>query len=332
MKTNGAKDCSDDPPNTSTRSMFWSFAESTALNISVAQLYVSAFHFHHTQLRGFNVIRPMLLALIVFASTQIALAQEQKPVSAVSQPSNLNPLPANRAELIAASKAQEIPSSQLLDRAWAFYKKWQGAWRPDHTKPTAAERQEILDFTSSLLEKLPSLAKSEITGTEDIDEKRLKAILVVGSPEFRSIIQSEGTQILKSLVLMGLTQHELDIPDGVKVAQPVLIKLLQRTPLDPDLHFLYARLAIDAQQKPAAWHAARAAIFMRSEPTDNDLEFVAFIGSQAAKEQWPTIQVMLKEVAVDQNQAERVIQKAGILFTDKAKSRFIPLPSNPQTP
>ncbi len=260
------------------------------------------------------------------------IAQSPTEVNSVIQASGLNPLPIAREQLIAATKAQEIPNTETLSRAWALYAKWQGSWRPDHAKPSAAERQEILTFTSSLLEKLPSLAASENLGKQSLDAKTLKSMVIVGSPEFRAALQSEGTQTLKSLVLMGLTQHEIDTPDGVKIAHPLLIKLLQRTPLDPDLYFLYARLSIDAQQKAAAWHAARTAIFMRSTPTDNDLEFLAFIGSAAAKEQWPAIQLMLKEVATNHSQADRVIQKAAILFTDKAKSRFTPSPSSTQTP
>jgi len=278
------------------------------------------------------MITPVLLSMTVVLFAQAPSIQEQKPVTSSSQSSGLNPLPVGRTQLAAASKAQTIPNSKTLDNAWAYYQKWQGAWRPNHVKPTAAEKQEVLDFTSSLLAQLESLAASEKLGKQSIDGERLKKMVVVGSPEFREALQSQGTQTLKSLLLMGFAQHELDIADGVKIAQPLLIKLLARTPLDPDLYLLYARLSIDAQQKQAAWHAARTGIFMRPDPSDNDLEFVAFIGSQAAKDQWPIIQVMLKEVALDNDQAERVIKKATQLYTGNTKSTFTPLAGNKQVP
>jgi hypothetical protein len=275
---------------------------------------------------------PILLAMKFGLFAQAPPMQEQQSAYTSSQSSGLNPLPVSRTQLAAASKAQTIPNSKTLDNAWAYYQKWQGAWRPNHVKPTASEKQDVLDFTSTLLAQLDSLAASEKLGKQSVDGERLKKMVVVGSPEFREALQSTGTQTLKSLLLMGFAQHELDFPDGVKIAQPLLIKLLARTPLDPDLYLLYARLSIDAQQKQAAWHAARTGIFMRPDPSDNDLEFVAFIGSQAAKDQWPTIQVMLKEVAIDNGQAERVIKKATPLFTGNMKSTFTPLGGNSQVP
>jgi len=224
------------------------------------------------------MITPVLLSMTVVLFAQAPSIQEQKPVTSSSQSSGLNPLPVGRTQLAAASKAQTIPNSKTLDNAWAYYQKWQGAWRPNHVKPTAAEKQEVLDFTSSLLAQLESLAASEKLGKQSIDGERLKKMVVVGSPEFREALQSQGTQTLKSLLLMGFAQHELDIADGVKIAQPLLIKLLARTPLDPDLYLLYARLSIDAQQKQAAWHAARTGIFMRPDPSDNDLESSPSLG------------------------------------------------------
>lgn len=278
------------------------------------------------------MIIPILLAMTVGLFAQAPPLQEQQLVSTSSQSSGLNPLPVSRTQLAAASKAQTIPNSKTLDNAWAYYQKWQGAWRPNHVKPTASERQDVLDFTSSLLAQLVSLAASEKLGKQSIDGERLKKIVMIGSPEFQETLQSPGTQTLKSLLLMGFTQHELDIADGVKIAHPLLIKLLARTPLDPDLYLLYARLSIDAQQKQAAWHAARTGVFMRPDPSDNDLEFVAFIGSQAAKEDWPKIQVMLKEIAIDNGQADRVIKKATPLFTGNTKSTFTPLGGNAKVP
>ncbi len=271
------------------------------------------------------MIRPIILSVSMCLLAQTPPVQNQTEAATNPQSSGLNPLPVGRAQLASASKAQEVPNSATLDKAWAYYQKWQGAWRPDHVKPTMTEKQEVLDFTSKLLAQLVPLATSEKLGKQSIDANRLQSMVIVGSPEFREALQSEGTQTLKSLVLMGLAQHELDIADGVKIAHPLLMKLLTRTPLDPDLYLLYARLSIDAQQKQAAWHAVRTGIFMRSTPSDNDLEFAAFIGSQVVKEQWPTIQVMLREVATDQNQADRVIKKATQLFTGNTKSVFTPL-------
>jgi len=278
------------------------------------------------------VINSLLLSISMGLLAQTPPAQDQKQLTTSPRSSGLNPLPVGRIQLAAASKAQEIPNSTTLDKAWAYYQKWQGAWRPDHVKPTPTEKREVLDFTSELLAQLVPLATSEKLGKQSIDANRLQRMVIVGSPEFCEALQSQGTQTLKSLVLMGLAQHELDIADGAKIAHPLLIKLLARTPLDPDLYLLYARLSIDAQQKEAAWNAVRTGIFMRSTPSDNDLEFAAFIGSQAVKDQWPTVQVMLREVATDQYQAERVIHKATQLFTGNTKSTFTPLAGSKQVP
>lgn len=272
----------------------------------------------------------LLLATNLFSSCLMARMPPQKP--AQNDVSGLNPLPISREKLTAAVQAQALPESKVLRQAWDYYKQWHGAWQPNHAKPTPAEKKEVESFTETLLRQLVALAASEKLGQQSVDLDRFQKCIQVGSPEFKECAQTEGTQTLKALVLMGLTEHELDMPDGVKIAQPLLMKLLARTPMDPDLYSLYARLSLDARQNPAAWQSVRMATFLRPEPTDSDLEFLCFIGSISAKDQWPAIQTMLREVTKDTAQIDRVVARVGVLFTDKAKPTFTPLGSQPKLP
>jgi hypothetical protein len=273
---------------------------------------------------------------IVFCVTALfqVFVQAQTPPADASKSaiSGLNPLPISREQLTMAVRAQELPNTKVLQQAWNYYQKWQGTWQTNHVKPTLAEKKEVESFTEVLLQKLPVLAAAEKLGQQSVDLDRFRNSIKVGSQEFKSCAQTEGTQTLKALVLMGLTEHELDIPDGVKIAHPLLMKLLARTPIDPDLYSLYARLSLDARQNPAAWQAVRMATFLRPDQADSDLEFLCFIGSIAAKDQWPAIKLMLREVAHDPAQVERVVARVEVLFTDKAKPIFTPLGAQPKLP
>jgi hypothetical protein len=278
-------------------------------------------------------MKRVTIVLCVTALFQVTL-QAQTPPADISHSaiSGLNPLPISRDQLTVAVRAQERPNTKVLQQAWNYYQQWQGTWQPNHVKPTPAEKKEVESFTENLLQKLPVLASAEKLGQQSVDLDRFKDSIKVGSQDFKSCTQTEGTQTLKALVLMGLTEHELDIPDGVKIAHPLLMKLLARTPIDPDLYSLYARLSLDARQNPAAWQAVRIATFLRPDPTDSDLEFLCFVGSIAAKDQRPAIKLMLREVAHDPAQIERVVARTEILFTDKAKSIFTPLGAQPKLP
>ncbi len=285
--------------------------------------------------------RNWLFSITLFGCSCAAFSQSSAPVavpdlepgagkSGTPSVSGLNPAPIERALLAAASKAQEIPNSAALEKAWAYYGKWQGAWQAGHAKPTGQDREEVIAYTDSLLKPLKKLAETEKLGKSSLDFDRLKKAAQVGSPEFNASRQNENTQALKALAIMGLTEHELDIrhPDpvrnGVKMAYLVLEKLEPRTPLDPDIYFFMARIALDAQQNEFAWTAARLGAYMKAEPEDHDLEFVCFIGAAAAGEQWPAIQKMIREVAGDAAQADRVLAKAAPFFSGKIKFQNVP--------
>ncbi len=239
--------------------------------------------------------------------------------------SGLNPVPMSREVLAAASKAQEVPQSPILQQAWAHYMKWQGAWKPRHQKPTAAEREEIVALTTSLLAQLPQLAESEKLGSKSADPLRDEKMMVIGSPEFNAVRQTPGTQTLKALLLMGFAEHELDIAQGAQIAYPLLIKLIGRTPLDSDLYFLYARLSVDAQEPKAAWQAIRMGAYFRADLTDEDFDFIGFVGASVAKDQWDKIQKMLRYLAADDAQANKAIARVEPLYSEQAKFQVIPL-------
>jgi hypothetical protein len=267
-----------------------------------------------------------MLLLLILLTPIFSVAEEANH----QNDSKLNPFPETRAKLVVASESLALPDSPTLRRAWAYYEQWQGAWQPRHPKPTVSEREELDAFTNLLLTTFPELERRELANVsmKQGDAHDLAQLLKTGSAKYEAARPSENTQILKSILLMSLAQHELDIAEGSKRAYLLILKLLDRTPLDSDLYLLYARLSIDARQNTAAWHAARSGIFMRPHPSDNDLKFVAFVGAVAAKDQWPSIQIMIKEVAGSSEQAERIIAAVAPLYGAKAKMVFTPSPSN----
>ncbi len=274
----------------------------------------------------------LISAIAIAASLFLPLSNAQTDAPLVATGSGLNPIPISRDVLTAASSAQWIPNSAELDEAWSYYRKWQGSWKPKHAKPTTAERVEIAAFKRTLMQQLPKIAAAENMDKPLFDLDQLKKIVQIGSPEFEQARQSEDTQKIKALVIMALTEHEIDTAGSWKTAHTLLMKLIARTPIDPDLYFLYARLSVDARQNPAGWQAVRIGAFLRKDLADNDLEFVCFIGSIAAKDQWPAIQKMIHELAADNIQADRVIAKVAGIYTDKAENRFTPLGGGTQAP
>lgn len=233
-------------------------------------------------------------------------------------------LPGGRAVAAAASTADELPDTVELARAWSFYTAWKGAWMPGHAKPTPEERSAVSAFTGSLQARLPVLSEQERLNRPALDDAAFARVVVVGSPEFQSARQTSGTQALKALAIMGLVEHELDMPEGAPIAFALLQQLSQRTPLDRDISMFHARLALDARRFPEAWRAVRQGLLLTARPSDGDLDFVCFVGSQSAKTQWPEIQAMLRAVARSDAQADAAIARNARLFSDGMSSDWIP--------
>ena len=240
---------------------------------------------------------------------------------------SFNPFPVGRTQLILLAQAQTISNTPELDRAFEYYKKWQGAWQKGHPKPSAEELGQIEAFTNELLNKLPALAKTEGLKPYDIAPD-FYATTKIGSPKFIAHSQTLGTQTLKALALMGLCEHELDIPLGGQIAIPLLPRLMGRTPFDPEVFLLYSRFSLDAGQNQSAWQSLLAGIYLEPNPSRENLEYTAFAGLICVKDQWARVQAMIRELAPTPELANEVIQEWKPRYEgNNAKTVIVP-PSN----
>jgi hypothetical protein len=244
--------------------------------------------------------------------------------SPAASASGFNPFPISRDQVVALVRAQRLPDTPEVERAWAYYTKWQGAWQPGHAKPTPEERKQIEAFTNELLGHLGELAESEHFHPFDITPG-FYTTLQIGSPEYKAHSQTPGTQMLKALALMGLCEHELDIPLGSQIAVPLLPRLMGRTPLDPAPYLLYARFSIDANQKESAWQSLKLGLYMEPNITQTDLEFATWVGATCVRNQWEKVQSMIRELAPTSKIADDVIEKARPWYEAKEfKTQIVP--------
>ncbi len=236
---------------------------------------------------------------------------------------DLNPFPGvSREMLIKASKSQDHKSSLNLDRAWAYYRKYLGAWMPKAPKPDPVEIQLFDAFaTEQKALPLPSWVTSPSVGS---GERVRKLVLNSDDPSFIAFKQTEETQALKALCLVLMTEHELDRPNTASKAAKYLYLLLEQTPFDPSARMLFAKMAVDAKDFNFAWYNVRIGAYLTPELNSNDLEFMCFIGGFAAKNQWSSIQSAIRKLAPSPEIAQQVIDKQAILYTDKASPGFTP--------
>lgn len=238
---------------------------------------------------------------------------------------DLNPFPGvSRALLVKASKSQDIGSNETLDRAWAYYGQFRGAWMPKAPKP---DPQVIKKFESFAAEQKALPLPSWITNPPGNVSKGIrKLVMNTEDPSFKAFKQTKETQAVKALCLVLMTEHELDRPNAAAKAANYLYLLLEQTPFDPSARMLFAKMAADAKDFNFAWYNVRIGVYLTPEPSSNDLEFMCFIGSFVAKSQWGPIQSSIRALAPNPEVAKQVIEKQGILFTDKAKPYFTSSP------
>ncbi len=116
-----------------------------------------------------------------------------------------------------------------------------------------------------------------------------------------------------------VTEHELDRTGAAQSAWKYLMALSITHPWDWEVHGLYSRLLVDAQQPGPAWQEAKLSLFLNPEPSLGDLNFFAFIGAIAAKGEWPEIQKAMKQAALDDKVAELAIVQSDKLFSANNK-------------
>jgi hypothetical protein len=193
---------------------------------------------------------------------------------------------------------------------------------PKAPKP---DPQEIQKFELFAAEQKGLPLPAWITNPpENSNESVRKLALNTKDPSFIAFKQTKETQAVKALCLVLMTEHELDRPNAAFKAAKYLQLLLDQTPFDPDARMLFAKMAVDAKDFKYGWYNVRIGLYLTPEPTSNDLEFLCFVGSFVAKNQWGSIQSAIRELAPTPEVAEQVIDKQAILFSDKAKPYFTP--------
>lgn len=247
--------------------------------------------------------RPLSIQIQVPSASSARIPSHPTPV-----PFGFNPFAIGRDRLLHLIQAQSLPDTQELAKARAYYQKWQGAWTKGHTKPSTEERGQIEAFTNQLLSQLPALAESEHLRPYDIAPNFYETTKL-GTPEYKAHSQTPGTQTLKALALMGLCEHELDIPLGSQIAIPLLPRLMGRTPFDSEVFLLYSRFSLDANQNTSAWQALTVGMYLDPNPSRANLEFAAFVGFCCVKDQWVRVQAMIRELAPTPDLANEVIAK-----------------------
>lgn len=253
----------------------------------------------------------MTASLGLLAAPLTTSAQVPKP------PVSLRPFkPTALAVTRTAAVAQIGPRSKPLEEAWALYRVFKGSWMKGAPRPKA-EHLAALDCLKADLEKdgfppwffeLRARAGKPYAVTPVLDVK---------APRFAATRETGETERIKALGIVHLAEHELDRAGAAEEGAAIISALVARTPLDFELHALYARFLLDAKLPTQALEEARYAIYLDPNPGRGALEFTAFVGLVAAKDGWVLIQAMLREAALNQDDAESVIKEYAPRFAAK---------------
>jgi len=264
----------------------------------------------------------------------VAQAPQIRQSAPVPPPTSAEPIPqpsmrpmkqVSLETLRAAVRAQEAPNTPSLTKAWEFYKKFQGSWKPKAPKP-APDDLATFDAFKTEQEKIP-LPDWFV----QLEEKEGKPVPISmsfdpSSPDFSKFRQNEETQHIKTLGIIYLTEHELDRKGAAEKGATTISILITRTYFDHELHALFARFLADAKVPAIAMQEAILGIYLNPAPTRQDLEFAAFVMLPAAsKDGWGAVQTVLREAASKPEDAEVVIQKWGSKL-QKGDLKFINVP------
>jgi hypothetical protein len=255
------------------------------------------------------------IGLLVFVAFQSGLR-------AAIPSSELYPFPGYDLDVVRAKTSAEAcgDSTELLE-AWKLYGELQGAWAPQ-AKPVKSETIAKLDLLKKELEELPvpSWFSKQLlnhgSGQVGLADK-------IGDDVFRKQKASPEYLNLKALALIYLSEHELDRAGAAQKAGEFLSALAITHPWDWQVHGLYGRFLVDAQQNAPAWNEAKLALFLNPNPNGEALTSFAFVGRFAAHDKWIEIEVAIREASKDDGTAERAILEAEPLFTGGTKLNVV---------
>lgn len=229
----------------------------------------------------------------------------------------------SREKLLAVSKAQEAAPNEVLDKAWSFYGEFLGSWMPNAPKPSESSIKAFDAFAAWV--KAQPLPTWITHPSQKASERTRIVTLQIEDPHFKDLCQTTETQQVMALCLVLMAEHELDRPGAAMTAATDLYLLTERTPLDPGARLLFAKVALDAKDFELAWYNARLGIFLSQHPTQSNLEFFCFVGVFAAKNQWDSIQAVVRELAESPEVAANVISKQSALFSNSGHQGYFPL-------
>ncbi|MDB6093519.1 MAG: hypothetical protein JWM32_1081 [Verrucomicrobia bacterium] len=254
---------------------------------------------------------PRLLACGVFALA----------ASAGEPTTRLNPFAGqNLGEIRAIAKAESRPAGENLRAAWQLYYELEGSWKPKAAKPKP-ETVQRLDRLRAKLESLPQPPPFD----ENVPMKTVGLAHDANDPKFTTQLETPEYQNQKALVLVYLSEHEIDRPQAANRAGRLLTVLAVSHPWDWQVHALFARLLADAGQSAVAWKMVANSLFLNPHPDLDDLGYFAFIGRIAAVNSWQEIQLAMREATPDQNLAEQAIKDSNVMFAPGAEPRNFPI-------
>jgi hypothetical protein len=226
----------------------------------------------------------------------------------------------------AVAKAESSAVTPELAEAWKIYRAVQGSWAPGREKPDAATIRRLAD----LRQRLEAMPKPQwlVLPSGPSGVRVIKMADAVGDDVFKEQRSTPEYQAQKALALVYLAGHELDRPGDSNAAGKLLSILVSTHPWDWEVHSLFSRLWVDSKQAEAAIASAANGLFLNPNPTQSDLEFFAFVGAVAAKDEWAQIKLAIRDAALTPEVADAVIQKASVLYSDRAKSVNVPPKGN----
>lgn len=238
-------------------------------------------------------------------------------VSAASPASKFYPFPGYDLDLVRAkTKAESAPNIPELDQAWRLFGELQGAWMKGAPQPSA-ETIAALDALAKKLEALPKPAWFPADSAPGNYETGLAE--KIGDPVFVAQKATPEYQAVKALALVYLAGHELDRSGASANAQRYLLALVRTHPWDWQVHGLYGRFLVDLQQHDAAWNEAILGLYLNPKPELGALKAFAFIGSIAAKSEWPEIQEAMRQACADDKVVSLAIEESDPLYTSAAE-------------
>jgi hypothetical protein len=232
--------------------------------------------------------------------------------------------PTDLVAIRAITKAESIADSPDLTLAWDLYTKVQGSWKPGSEKPS----KQVVSALDGLKDKLETAPKPQwildhlISGSAP--DPHVAFAESIGDATFVDQADSPAYQSQKALTIVYLAEHEIDRPEAADKAGTYLTLLSLKHPWDWQIHGLYSRLLTDAGLQEPSFREAVMSLYLNPQPKLEDLQFFAFIAATSKRDQFESIQQIIKETAVDAGTAELAIEHAAVYFKSKVKFQIVP--------